>query len=690
MIKKALAIIPCIALAVCVWAADAPQGAVASTPVETCFESARIFESAGNDTKAAEGYIYILANYPDDKQAAVQAFQKLKALYLKALSSPARAGAPDPGAFFAAIKNMYGNYKTEGRYQTAITVINYLNKIHETPDYYNDLGNIYLYGLNDANKAIGCFKKALVLGVNDYKTYTDLGLAYELAGDLNKAAGSYNYAATISPADSWVMYGLERVKGIKLARQKQIIRDWYFIGPFSENHVDEEFEEAMVSDTDAGKMHMTQQGIERHWQRPYGYGDYGYVNLNSVFQPATFADGYALTHIYASEAREVLFKVGSDDGIVIWLNGRNVWDNQAKRPAIPDNDSIKASLNKGWNTVLVKITQGWGGWGFYFRVTAPDAQVIPDLVFDPVKNTDRAVLITARYAKERMVGNVKQILRNLGLFVLVAVLMALIAINIRTGLAIRRMRRDFIAGFTHDLRIPLASIMGSAELLIDGEIKDPAKRASYYRTIASEARRLNRYISMILDASRNKKRAVPYLFTTVDLVDIIKRSIGIYEEETPSTGLKIHFDTDVAKAPVNGNEEALMQVFINLFSNADKYSPRDKNITVTVRRIDNTVAVAVKDRGIGIGAREQKSVFTRFYRAETAVKNKISGIGLGLASAKSIVEAHKGALQLKSEPEKGSTFTVSLPLAGKKNEAGSQEVSDDRQKDRPKNTDRRG
>ena len=662
-LKTNLVIAVLLFLSVSTAAADATQRSIKDPAglAADFYRSAYLFESAGDYLKASEGYVFILANYPDDQDTARASFERLKGIYEKVLGGLPPPSQLDQGFYLSYLRNIYNNYKTEGQYEKAIRVLKSLTKIEERPEYLSDLANIYLYGLNDPKQAIEYFEKSISLGTADYKVDTDLGLAYELFGDHERAVASYRKAAKASPSDPWVIYGLNRVKGIELAADKQLIKDWFFIGPFFPQDMSENAEDAWVAAIDTAQAFKTSSGDTRIWLRPYARDEYGFVNLNSVCQPASFASAYAMTYIYSPEPARVLFKAGSDDGIVMWLNGKKVWDNPTKRPAAPDDDTVEVPLERGWNSIVLKITQDWGGWGFYFRVTDQKGSAIPDLIFDPGKDELRMRESLAVKHKEKMLKRATYF-SLYGVLLLFGIILAyLIISNVRTMITIRQMRKDFSSSITHDLKGPVSAIMISAEMLLDGSVKDPARQKEYYRAIAGEAGRLNRYIHKILEFAREKKKD-PYVLKRMNIVPVLERAVTLYKEESVSSGLEITFKRDREEIFVRADEGALTQAVINLLSNADKYSLSDKKIELSVSLTRDKVEIAVKDHGIGIAKKDRAKVFKKYHRADNALKAGVQGIGLGLAFVKNIVEYHRGSIRLESTPGEGSVFLIELPV----------------------------
>jgi signal transduction histidine kinase len=171
-------------------------------------------------------------------------------------------------------------------------------------------------------------------------------------------------------------------------------------------------------------------------------------------------------------------------------------------------------------------------------------------------------------------------------------------------------------------------------------------------------------IQELLDAaSAQSGRPIALRYGTFDLVALLRRAMDLSTVTTPEHTLRL--DSNISNLMVTGDEMRLERVFDNLISNAIKYSPRGGDVVVTVTQPDNRtphgVSIAIQDQGIGIAADALSTIFEPFRRA-VAADQQIAGTGLGLASARQIVQQHGGTINVESEEGRGSTFTVWLPL----------------------------
>jgi signal transduction histidine kinase len=222
-------------------------------------------------------------------------------------------------------------------------------------------------------------------------------------------------------------------------------------------------------------------------------------------------------------------------------------------------------------------------------------------------------------------------------------------------LQLNQLKNDLIAVLAHDIKGPLTSIVGFAELLEEGYL-DGAAATDAARTIRTNAQRLATLANDVLALSRIEHGELEVAADRVDLVAIVKSAIELH-----GSARAITFSSDVTSAPVRGDADRLRQVFDNLLRNAVKYSPGGQPVDVTVTTQGDAFRVAVRDRGIGIPEDEQEKLFERFSRASNARRAKIAGSGIGLFIVKMLVERHGGSVSVQSNLGSGSTFIATLP-----------------------------
>src|SRR5580700_8093895 len=234
--------------------------------------------------------------------------------------------------------------------------------------------------------------------------------------------------------------------------------------------------------------------------------------------------------------------------------------------------------------------------------------------------------------------------------------------NISREMKLARLKSDFVANVSHELRTPLALIRLYAETLELGRLTAKEKYQEYFRIIREESERLTALINNILDFSRIEAGRKEYEFKETNLTDLVRSTLDSYRFQIEQNGFAFeeHISGDIP--PLTVDREAIARSLLNLVNNALKYSKDQKYIGVSLYQANNRVNLEVRDRGIGIPLNEQEKIFEKFYRCGDPLVHNIKGSGLGLALVRHIARAHGGEVLVESTPEKGSKFTIALPL----------------------------
>jgi PAS domain S-box-containing protein len=228
-----------------------------------------------------------------------------------------------------------------------------------------------------------------------------------------------------------------------------------------------------------------------------------------------------------------------------------------------------------------------------------------------------------------------------------------------------QMRDQFLSIATHELKTPLTSILGNAQLLQRRLTRSGALTASDsgpLEVIANQASRLNELIATLFDVSRMEAGQFSIQRAPLDLAALVEQVVVAMQPAYPMHA--IVFVGPETPLIVDGDAVRLEQALQNLIQNAVKYSPDGRPVTVRVERCGETACITVVDQGIGIPQAVLPQLFDRFYRAPNAESQPVGGLGIGLYVVNEIVRWHGGTVAVASQEGQGSSFTIGLPLAG--------------------------
>ena len=223
---------------------------------------------------------------------------------------------------------------------------------------------------------------------------------------------------------------------------------------------------------------------------------------------------------------------------------------------------------------------------------------------------------------------------------------------------IEMLRSDFVDNFSHEFKTPIVSIKGFAEELKHDDLSEE-QRNEYLDIIISESSRLAALATNVLNLSRVEKQTILANRTRFDLTEQIRRCVLLFENQWEQRRLDLNVELD--EISLNGDEELLSQVWLNLIDNAVKFTPEGGSIEIRLKKMERTAAFSIRDDGYGISPEKQKHIFDKFYQGDDS--RTVAGNGLGLSIAKRIVVLHNGAIRCNSEEGAGTEFLVELPLA---------------------------
>ena len=214
---------------------------------------------------------------------------------------------------------------------------------------------------------------------------------------------------------------------------------------------------------------------------------------------------------------------------------------------------------------------------------------------------------------------------------------------------------------SHDLKTPLARIQGMTELAMRDNNQLSEQQLDALRTINTSSQELTEFVGSILDLGRVESKEIKLQLKSKDINALIRDVISKLEYLAKQKNITIMTEFEPIFS-LKVDEDLVRQVFTNLIENAIKYSPENTSILVSTEELEGRLIVQVADQGMGIPQNEQAQLFSKFYRSKTVRDSSIKGSGLGLYLSRYFVNLHKGSISVESEPQKGSTFTVELPM----------------------------
>ena len=228
---------------------------------------------------------------------------------------------------------------------------------------------------------------------------------------------------------------------------------------------------------------------------------------------------------------------------------------------------------------------------------------------------------------------------------------------------LERMRQDFVANASHELKTPLASIKAYTETLLDWALYDETVNSRFLKRIDEQAERLNQLILDLLSLARIESGQEIFEHAPLFLVPVLESCVESHRDRTQTKNLNLVFDPGGLEddTMVLADEEAIRQIVDNLIDNAIKYTPEGGSVSVICYSDRNSATIEVTDTGIGIPRSDLPRIFERFYRVDKARSRELGGTGLGLSIVKHLMQSIGGQIDVTSRVGSGSRFTVHLP-----------------------------
>ena len=226
------------------------------------------------------------------------------------------------------------------------------------------------------------------------------------------------------------------------------------------------------------------------------------------------------------------------------------------------------------------------------------------------------------------------------------------------------MRNNFMSSVSHDMRTPMTTISGFIDCILDGAIP-PEKHEHYLKVIRDEVQRLSRLVATLLDISRIQAGDRKFVMAPFDICEMARQIIISFEQKIDKKKLEVEFDADEDNMNAIGDHDAIYQILYNICDNAVKFSYEGGLFRLSIKNKDKKVIVSVYNEGEGVPYEDQPYIFERFYKSDKSRGMDKSGVGLGMYIAKTIINAHKETISIRSEPGRFCEFTFTLPYTCK-------------------------
>ena len=223
-----------------------------------------------------------------------------------------------------------------------------------------------------------------------------------------------------------------------------------------------------------------------------------------------------------------------------------------------------------------------------------------------------------------------------------------------------RLKSDFVSFISHELKTPLAAIKMFTETLREGRVSGEEEQQECLELIERESDRLSSLIDKVLAYSKVESEQKAFQFGSCNMAEVVDEAVSLFHAHTSDRPreIKLHSVQDISN--IQMDRASMIEVVLNLLSNAAKYSPSETDIIVNIRETVDEITVDVVDKGVGIPKRDHRRIFEKFFRSDDLLTREVEGTGLGLAFSRYIAKVHNGDIRVSSQPESGSVFTLQL------------------------------
>ncbi|MBM7644787.1 two-component system phosphate regulon sensor histidine kinase PhoR [Scopulibacillus daqui] len=327
-----------------------------------------------------------------------------------------------------------------------------------------------------------------------------------------------------------------------------------------------------------------------------------------------------------------------------------------------DNHGRINLLNKTYRETFQVKTNNWSDKTYYEVIPYQEVIDIIDETFSTERRLSKQVLLPVHIERKHFDVSCAPILAQQKRLQGIVVVFH----DITELKKLEKMRKDFVANVSHELKTPVTSLIGFTETLLDGAMDDSELKTKFLNIILNESKRLQSLIQDLLELSKIEQEHFTIKWQSVSLKDIVEETLIILKEKANQKSIILEV-LPSSNGLALGDPYRIQQMIINLVTNAIAYTPSGGHVWIQVKDKGNDyIELMVKDTGIGISEDQIPRIFERFYRVDKGRSRNQGGTGLGLAIVKHLVEAHNGRIDVSSEIGKGTTFAITFNKAKEK------------------------
>jgi len=292
--------------------------------------------------------------------------------------------------------------------------------------------------------------------------------------------------------------------------------------------------------------------------------------------------------------------------------------------------------------------------------------IIPENVADIEANNfyEHLVIVVPSITKQ-VWDSLKWVIAVAGIFMLIII--AAFYVTLKTLLNQKKLseiKSDFINNMTHEFKTPLATISLAVDAIRNEKVQNNKEKLLYFSDIIKEEnKRMNKHVETILQAALMEKQELSLDLKKLNAHTLIRKVLDNYELQLNDKNAKVELLFNATNDLIDADEAHFSNLISNLVDNAIKYSKEKLVIKIDTQNFKKSLVITVEDNGIGMSKESLKRIFEKFYRAHTGNVHNIKGFGLGMSYVKSVIDAHKGHINVESNLDKGTIFTVEVPLS---------------------------